>query len=184
MIGTLDQERMRSTTSAPSMSGRPRSTMKRSTGRSVAARSASAPAEASSTVKPLSSKPVRRKRRICTSSSTTSTIGEGSLICVTFQLRHRSLRHWELDCHQGAAARPLALGLDAARIGGDERARDPKPEPGAADRARVPLAAREPTPHARLIGFREARAMIADAQYETPILTADLYSDLRTGRRI
>ncbi len=64
MIGTLDQERMRSTTSEPSMSGRPRSTMTRSIGRSVAERIASAPVPASCTTKPLSSKPVRRKRRI------------------------------------------------------------------------------------------------------------------------
>jgi len=61
---------MRSTTSEPSMSGSPRSTMAMSIGRRVAVRMASAPVAASCTTKPLSSKPVRRKRRIWTSSST------------------------------------------------------------------------------------------------------------------
>src|SRR6187401_1212221 len=128
MIGTFDQERMRSTTSEPSVSGKPRSIMRRSTGCRLAARIASAPLPASTTEKPLSSKPVRKNRRICTSSSTTRTMGPVSLIGFTFHNAHGRKCDRQFDLNAGAFSGARAVGGDIAAIGGDKRRRDPETE--------------------------------------------------------
>src|SRR5512139_699728 len=170
MIGTLDQERMRSTTSEPSMSGSPRSTITRSIGRSVAVRIASAPVPASCTTKPLSSKPVRRKRRIWISSSTTSTIGAGSLICIAFHLRYCGLRHRQVDRNQRSQAGALADGVHLTIIGGDKGIGDPQPQAGAAGGGGVALAAHESVPHFRMFGRGQSSAFVTHADDQAPIL--------------
>ena len=143
MSGTLDQARRRSSTSAPSMSGKPRSRMTRSGGLSVAQRSASPPVSASCTVKPSSSRPARRKRRICTSSSTTRTTGLASVIGIDLGLARRRCER-QMDRHRGAVIGAGAHGLDLAAVGGDEGLGDPQAETRARRRRRVARAAEEP----------------------------------------
>ena len=129
MVGTLDHARRRSSTSPPSMSGSPRSRMIRSGCFSVTHFRASAPVSASCTTKPSSSRPARRKRRICTSSSTTRTTGDGSLIGIRLRLG-RVFGQWKVERYGGSLIGALACGVDAAAIGGHERLRNPKSEPG------------------------------------------------------
>src|SRR5882757_1823191 len=184
MIGTVDQERMRSTTSEPSMSGRPRSMIARSIGRNVAERIASAPELASCTTKPLSSKPARRKRRIWTSSSTTSTIGEGSLICVAFHLRDGGLRDRELNCQRGAETRPVADGVHLTTIGGDKSFGDPEPAPGTARGRGMAGTAHETVPDFHGFVGGQAAALVADAQNHAAVAGASRHRNQRAGRRI
>src|SRR6202795_3664821 len=112
------------------MSGRPRSRITRSDGCSVAARNASAPVSASWTMKPSSSKPVRRKRRIWISSSTTRTEAGVSLIDIGLQWFGLG-RHRQMDGDRGAAVGAVAFDLDLAAVGGDAGIGDPQPKPGA-----------------------------------------------------
>src|SRR5689334_25071081 len=180
MIGTLDQERMRSITSEPSMSGSPRSTRITSIGRNVAERIASAPVAASCTTKPLTSKPVRRKRRIWISSSTTSTMGECSFIFFAFHVRDGGLRHRQFDGGGRSEIGSRADGAHAAAVGRDKGIGDPQPEAGAADRG-VAFAAHEAAPHLRLFGFGEAGAFVADADREVTVDRARRGRDARAG---
>src|SRR5476651_342047 len=184
MIGTVDHERMRSTTSEPSMSGRPRSTMARSMGRNVAERMASAPVEASCTTKPFNSKPVRKKRRICTSSSTTSTIGDGSFICATFNVLNRGLSHRQFDGHRGAQVGALAGGVHGTTIGQNKGIGDPKPQAEAAGGGGVALAACEAPPHLRLLVGGQTGSLVAYAQRHAAVMGLRADDDLRAGRRI
>src|SRR3569623_879933 len=184
MIGTFVQKRMRSTTSDPSMSGRPRSTMTMSIGRKVAARIASAPLAASCTTKPLSSKPVRRKRRICTSSSTIRTMGEASFICVAFHLRDGSLRNREFDRQRGAETGPAADRAQFAAVRRDEGAGDPQAESGAADRREMAFAAHETVEDRGLFHVGEAGAFVAHGDQQALIMRARRDGAARSVLRI
>ncbi len=158
MSGTLDQARRRSSTSAPSMSGKPRSRMTRSGGLSVAQRSASPPVSASCTAKPSSSSPARRKRRICTSSSTTRTTGLASVIGTDLGLA-RGRCEGQKDRHRGAVIGAGAHGLDLAAIGGDEGLGDPQAEARARRRGRVAGAAEKPLAELRALLRRQPDAL-------------------------
>src|SRR4029079_1373549 len=184
MIGTLDHERILSTTSAPSMSGRPRSTMTRSIGRSVAERIASAPVPASWTTNSFSSNPVRRNRRILISSSTTRTMGAGSLIGTTFQLRQGSLRHRQGNGNGIRSSRPFAGAADLAVIGADESARDPETEAGAARGRGMPLATREAIPDLGCFGGGQSRAFVGDVDIQAAVLGSHCDFYLRAGLRV
>src|SRR6185437_5162145 len=184
MIETLDHERTRSTTSAPSMSGRPRSMMTRSIGCSVAARIASAPLPASCTTNPLSSNPVRRKRRIWTSSSTTRTIGEGSLICVTFHLRSGYLPYRQFDRYGGSEICARADCVHFSAIGADEGVGDPKSQSGAVCCGGMTFAAHEAVPHLGPFARREPGALIADRYGHVAVHRARGNPDLRFAVRI
>src|SRR5947208_10729748 len=161
MIGTLDQARSRSSTSAPSMSGKPRSRITRSGGLSVAQRSASLPVSASCTTKPSSSSPARRKRRICTSSSTTRTTGGESVIRGGLWLSYvRIIRQKEGN------GRPLigtiAVGLQPAAIGADERLGNPQAEARARGGAGEAMPAEEPLAELSHLVFGEARPPVVN----------------------
>src|SRR5262245_15434902 len=159
MSGTLDHARRRSSTSPPSMSGRPRSRITRSGGLSVAQRSASPPVSASCTAKPSSSRPARRKRRICTSSSTTRTTGLTSVIGSYLGLvRGRGER--QMDRHRAALIDAGAQRLDLAAVGGDERLGDPQTETGAGCRGSVTSAAEGPLAELRLLLGGEPDAVV------------------------
>src|SRR5262249_43421589 len=184
MIGTLDHERMRSTTSAPSMSGRPRSTIARSIGRKVAVRIASAPVPASWTNNPLRSNPVRRNRRIWISSSTTRTMGAGSLIGTTFQLGQRVLRYRQFDRNGSTKSGTVAGGADLAVIGADEGACDPEAESGTARGCGMSLAARETVPNFCGLGSRQSGALVGDIDVQAAILRSHRHLYGRSGLRI
>ena len=77
-MGTADQPRRSRTTSTPSRSGRPRSRMTRSGLRVPASIRPRSPVAASTTWQPSASSAVRTKRRICGSSSMTTTVGEAA----------------------------------------------------------------------------------------------------------
>src|SRR5207302_10928124 len=109
-------------------------------GLSVAQRSASAPVSASCTEKPSSSRPARRKRLICTSSSTTRTTGLVSVIGADLGLARRRCKR-QVDGNRGAAIGARARGLDLAAVGANERLCDPQAETGARCRRRVTGAA-------------------------------------------
>src|SRR5665647_2229785 len=181
MIGTLDQERMRSTTSEPSMSGSPRSTITRSIGRSVAERIASVPVPASCTTKPLSSKPVRRKRRIWVSSSTTSTTGDGSLICVAFHLWNGGLRYREFDRNRRAQTGARTDGGHLTTNGRDKGIGDPQPQAGTAGGSGMAVAAHETVPYFRLFGGGQSAALVAHAEDHAVILRARRHRDAGAG---
>src|SRR5262245_5878736 len=148
--GTLDQARRRSSTSPPSMSGRPRSRMTRSGGLSVAQRNASAPVSASCTAKPSSSSPARRKRRIWASSSTTSTMGLASVIGSDLGLARRG-GEWQVDRDGAALIGARARHLDLAAVGADERLGDPQAQPRAGSGGGVARAAEEALAKLRLL---------------------------------
>src|SRR5215471_7053924 len=97
-------------------------------------------------MKPLSSKPVRRKRRICTSSSITRTMGEGSLIGIALQLRNGGLCHGQFDRHRCAKSGTLADRADLSAVCGDECIGDPQAETRAAGGRGMALAACETVP--------------------------------------
>src|SRR5262245_12277486 len=166
------------------MSGRPRSTIARSIGRSVAVRIASAPVPASWTTNPLSSNPVRRNRRIWISSSTTRTMGEGSLIGTTLQLRQRVLRYRQFDRNRSTKYGTVAGGADLAVIGADKSARDPETESGAACGRGMSLATCKTVPNFCRFGRRQSGALVSDVDIQMAILRSHCYFYGRPGFRI
>src|SRR5207237_6644294 len=130
----------------------PREKMPRSVGESVAQRTASAPVSASCTEKRSSSRPARRKRRICTSSSTTRTTGLASVIGTDLRLARCK---GKVDGHRGPSIGARARGLDLAAVGGDEGLRDPQTETRPRRRGRVAGAAEKPLPELRALLRRQ-----------------------------
>src|SRR5262249_26470801 len=180
MSGTLDQARRRSSTSAPSMSGNPRSRITRSGGLSVAQRSASAPVSASCTVKPSSSSPARRKRRICTSSSTTRTTGF-SVIGTDLGLA-RCYR--KMDRHRAALVHARAHRLELAAVRADEGLGDPQAETRARGGRGVAGAAEEALAEPRALLRRQADAAVLDRQHHVAAVALGGNGDRRAGGRI
>src|SRR5262249_11744981 len=175
--GTVDHERRRSSTSPPSMSGRPRSRMTTSGCCSVTLLRASAPVSASCTTKPSSSSPARRKRRICTSSSTTRTTGgccsviRGGL----WLFGVRIIRQEKGYC--GALIGPFAGCLRVAAIGAHEGFGDPQAEAGARGGGREAIAAEEPLSKLRhLVGGEAGAVVVGREHHVVPVpLGADVY---------
>src|SRR5262249_22442809 len=178
MSGTLDQARRRSSTSAPSMSGNPRSRITRSGGLSVAQRSASAPVSAACTEKPSSSSPARRKRRICTSSSTTRTTGLASFIGTDLGLARRRCKG-QKDRHRGALIGARARSLDLAAVGGDEGLRDPQAKTRARGRGRVAGAAGKSLAELRGLLRGEPDAFVMDRKHDVAAVAFGRYGDRR-----
>src|SRR5262249_11399148 len=165
MSGTLDQARRRSSTSAPSMSGSPRSRITRSGGLSVAQRSASAPVSASCTEKPSSSSPARRKRRICTSSSTTRTTGLVSVIGIDLGRARRCCKR-QMDGHGGAAIGAGARSLDLAAVGADESLGDPEAKTRARRRRRMTRATEKSLADLRVLLRRQTRPLVMNRKHD------------------
>src|SRR5262249_10682564 len=182
--GTVDHERRRSSTSPPSMSGRPRSRMTRSGCCSVTLLRASAPVSASCTTKPSSSSPARRKRRICTSSSTTRTTG-GCCSVIRGGLRLfgvRIIRQENRYCCALIGA--LAGCLQPATIGTHESLGDPEAEAGARGGGGEAIATEEPFTKLRHLVRREAGAAVVHREHH--VVTVPLGADFDRGaaRRI
>src|SRR4029077_13455381 len=134
-------------------------------GWSVARRSASPPVSASCTVKPSSSSPALRKRRICTSSSTTRTTGLTSVIGTDLGLARRCCEG-QKDRHRGAVICAGAHGLDLAAIGGDEGFGNPQAQAGAGGRGRVAGAAEKPLADLRALLRRQPDALVPHRQHD------------------
>src|SRR5438105_8014992 len=183
MIGTLDQARSRSSTSAASMSGKPRSTITCSGGLSVAHRSASPPVSASCTTKPSSSRPARRKRRICSSSSTTRTTGLASSVIGTDLGLALGGCDRQVNRHDGSLTGPRARRLHLAAIGGDEGLGDPEPQPRARYRRRVERPAKESLAEMRILLGGQADALVRYRKHHVMAVTFGGDRDRRTRAR-
>src|SRR5438045_8864613 len=153
------------------MSGKPRSRMIRSGCLSVTHLSASAPVSASCTAKPSSSRPARRKGRICTSSSTTRTRGAGSVIRTGLDLGCiRSER--QTDRYGGSQIGARAVRLDLAAVGDDESLGDPEPETRARGGTGVARAAEEALTELGLFALGQSGAGIVDREHEVMTVAA------------
>src|SRR5271168_966675 len=164
MIGTLDQERIKSSTSLPRRSGKARSRMIRSGALKVAACSPSAASAASCTVKPpCNSKPARRKRRIFGSSSINSTRLVGLLIGGTHGILVDHGLGQDDGC-RGAASLTLAHDIDRPVIGLDESGGDPEAEADAGDDLPMTRASERPAAELRALFRGDAGSGIGDRE--------------------
>src|SRR5687767_11948576 len=160
------------------MSGNPRSRMMRSGCWSVIVFSASAPVSASCTTKPSSSRPARRNRRICTSSSTTRTTGEGSVIGVGLGLRSGQR---QMNGYHSSEVRACAFGLHGSTVGAGEGLRDPQAQAGTGGDGRVASGAKEALADTRLLVLGQAGALVVDRQHHVAAVAARLHDDGRSG---
>ena len=140
MIGTSVHSRRRFTTSTPSMSGRPRSRITTSGRRVPTSTRPFDPVSASNSSMPCGGSTVRSRRRICGSSSISTTSGCGSLIAARRSLRFpASVR----PAASAAEARSVKRTPPSARFSAQMRPRCAStiarqmasPRPGAAGRA-------------------------------------------------
>ena len=145
------------------MSGSPRSRMIRSGCLSVTHLSASAPVSASCTTKPSSSRPARRKRRICTSSSITRTTGAGSVIRSGLELGGVGGER-QVDRYRGSLVGAGAVRFDLAAVGDHEgfAIHSGSPEPDVVLVWRGPRKKR--SPRRSLFSVRQTGAGVVDRQ--------------------
>src|SRR6267378_5871382 len=178
MTGTALHSRTFRITSSPSMSGSPRSRMTMSGWRLATSTSPSAPVAASCTRKPWPANAARTKRRICGSSSTTTTQGSGRASATGALGRARRLAGGQGEPEDGAAVAAV-LAPDASAVGLDDGAADREPEPGAAARAH----AVELLEDLALLAGRQPRPAVGDVHDDLVALATGLHVDrLAAGR--
>src|SRR5256886_2731962 len=179
MTGTALHSRTLRITSSPSRSGSPRSRMTMSGWRLATSTSPSAPVAASCTRKPWPANAARTKRRICGSSSTTTTQGSGRASATGALGRPRRLTGRQREAEQRAATRP-GLAPDAPAVGLDDRAADREPQAGAAARAD----AVELVEDLLLLPGGQAGAAVGDLHDDLVAPAMRLHVDRLAGRRV
>src|SRR5258708_39522325 len=103
---------------------------------------------------------LQRKRRICTSSSTTRTTGFSSLIGTDLGFVHGCGKGQE-NRHGGALTGARACGLELAAVGAHEGLRDPKAKTRSRGRRRVAGAAKKTFSELRVLARPEPAATVA-----------------------
>ena len=186
MIGIVVHSRSCRQTSMPSPSGSTRSMIAASGGRTAALSSASAAVAAGSTSKPASRRMTRSARRICGSSSQTSTRWRRAHAPDRpVASAHRLVAPQQLGRELDHEARPLArqrLDPDPAAVGLHEPAHDRQPEARAAMAGARGAGAVERLEHALALRGRDAGPAVDDADEQPPAGHARAHRDRVAAR--
>src|SRR4249920_234300 len=111
----------------------------------------------------------------------TRTIGEGSLIGITFQLWYGGLCHRQFDRHRRAKSGTLADGAHLSAIGSDEGIGNPQAKARTAGGRGMAFAACETIPDLCLFYTRQSGALVSDADDHATVICACGNRDPRGG---